>query len=365
MRNKLIRYFKLRKNLNNEMQIVLNKIKDDLKEGKYKVTSIAQKKVAFIQNNRTNNFIKKISNANYVEIPNMQQKIVHKLKRVTDFILIKRIKIKNNHKSYFNGEIIMLTRENQVKIFDLHNLQVKTYLSDVAFVKAFEDFKSFSDYFNMTYIKFDEENLSVIEELIDYKSFENWTKAEFNNLIKYIYTSHIKYAQSLNGKLKRTKKLEELIKDLKKVVKNNELITLIENQFKDEDLYELWPEVKVHGDFTTNNILLKDDLFYIIDWEDSKEYIFFYDILNMLFVNLLYQDDFTLLKRFFDGDFDFYFINWFQEYGKDYNPKKKMVYFTMFLCERITKFEVKKNSNTLNNKYTKYIYYLKKLKERY
>lgn len=345
----------IRKAMHAEMEKVLNDKQANLMPGKYKLIYAANKKLAYINNKKVKEHVKKLATPSYYK-SDTRQFIVNHVKRTIDNLIIKDIDLSHDdHSTVFQGELVMLTREADIKIFDFEKNLVKTFFTACEYEKRKENYQVFKDHFNSTIINLDDLELSITEKLIAFKPYKDWEREEREKLFKIVFDNYLNFGKSFSKDKRRQKSGREIMLRYKTKIGQDELIQLIENYLNIYNLDRSFPMIKAHGDFTTNNILLNEDTYYFIDWEDSFEYVFFYDICNLIFVDYLHTGDRELLDYYLTGQLDDKLSELFDFYGIKYDPDKKVAYLLIFICERITKFEYNKNPKNLHQKINRYI----------
>lgn len=345
---------KIRRNMHVEMKKVLKEKQANLKPGTYKLIFVANKKLAFINKKLVKKHVGKIATPNYFK-NNKRQSIVYRIKRTIDYLVIKDVDVSHNKSPEFNGELVMLTHKNDIKIFDFANNLVRTFFTSSEYERRKENYHLFKNYFNMTVTHLDDDASAITEKLITFKPYRKWEKKEVEKLFRIIFDSYIEFGKSKRKKRRLYKNEKEIIYHYKIKIGDDELIQLIENYLNAYDLGNSFQLVKAHGDFTTNNVLLNEEAYFFINWKSSLEYIFFYDIYNLLFVDYLHTDDNRLLNYYLAGHLDEYLLELFDFYGIKYDADKRIAYLLIFICERITQYEYNKNPAHINQCITRYL----------
>jgi thiamine kinase-like enzyme len=94
----------------------------------------------------------------------------------------------------------------------------------------------------------------------------------------------------------------------------------------------LFPSIRLHGDLKFDNILLNSNKYYLIDLESSSEFVFFYDIFNLLTVGAG-DGDFSYLKHYIEGAYDGLMEKLFISFNMKYNTNHRHYYFAVYLVE--------------------------------
>ena len=350
----LLTDLKLRISLEDELSIVFADKQADLSSGTYTIRYVANKKLAYKKTPHIKQFVAKISQPSYLK-RNIRQCIINKFKQLFDYLLIRKIHfINQSSPNEFAGELVMVTREDDVKIFDFKSEKVKTYLNTADYEKQKENYEHFKAYFNLTIIDLNDQEASITEQLIPFKTVDKWTLEEMRDMFQDMSTNFINYGTFCRKKLVPQQTIPEIIDNCQAVIDDMTLMTMIENYLKMYDLELPFSMVRGHGDFTTNNILLHNETYYVIDWEDARDYVFYYDLFNLFFVDYLHTNNQLFLNYYLEGHLDEQLEKLFHVYGIHYYPHKKIAYLLIFICERLAKFETKKSGEHLNQVIRRY-----------
>ena len=119
---------------------------------------------------------------------------------------------------------------------------------------------------------------------------------------------------------------------LKHLPENDEMIKCIwdnlDNKLKDMN----FPFLKLHGDLITRNILInkEDHSIKYIDFENSDVFVFFYDILKMVYSE--HENDFNTQYRldFAKGKYDIYLDKIFGIFGLKFKEEYRLDYLNIF-----------------------------------
>lgn len=303
-----------------------------LRTGKYLI-STDNKKVAYLNNdNETKTFIETNFSLHYSKI---NRSLIPTVKRITKDFIFRRLTIKpiNHLETTFKGSIFMINWDNDLKFFDLINNKVLIiFNNDSKHKKYVRDMKYFSSCFDLPFLYINKENV-VIEKLV--KKDEINHEDYYPKLIeKYIY-----YYQS-----KEPKKYMNFNK-INNDIKNNwsDLFNDIKVNLPQKLICKKIPVFYMHGDLHYDNILATDKKLYFIDWEHTSFRPFFYDLFNVIFVDIMNYNNYSLLKKYINGYFDEYFILLFKAAGLEYYEEYRREYFLMFLLYRYLYFDLINN----------------------
>ena len=98
------------------------------------------------------------------------------------------------------------------------------------------------------------------------------------------------------------------------------------------------PSVLCHCDLHFGNTLVDSNSIYLIDFENVREDVFFYDLFNILFVEYIDKDNPYFIEEYFkeNSEVDDLFKQSFQAVGEELEERNKVLYFVVFLHSRLT-----------------------------
>lgn len=322
----------------------ISNINQYLSSGRYYIVG-GGKRIIYKKNYKTTNFI----NMNNYHIirknENLSRVIFNKLLSMCSVIIIK-----NTSEQYFEGNLIMITRNKDMKIFDFGQNKIKNIIKDnKRYLKIKEAYERFYTRFPLTIIDFCDSEKSYLEEYIDFIPFQNWSNSEKKgtlNMLFYYYGEYISEVKPCNVyKISA----EGLIAIFKKNIHSEELIIKVEGILLEENFQGiLWPVIPLHGDLGYHNILLKDKSIYFIDLEDWSYHILFYDLFNLMFFEYAFHNDNSYLVEYMSGYYDHNFAEFFKAGMIKFEPHNRKKYFILFLVERVLS-ELKINMNHVSN----------------
>ncbi|MHB1153384.1 MAG: phosphotransferase [Eubacteriales bacterium] len=283
-------------------------------------------------------------------------------KHIINYILIKslsfKLKIKNNgeiEKKEFKGNIYLPNwDDNNFKIFDLYNKKIlHIFTKKEAYLKKLFNYNHFNHYFNMPLIiNKDENNLLIIEEYRDFKKYNSWNDCDFKIVMKDIFMKTIKYFSSIVGKLDYTLKTPINLLERKEDNFINDILNGINDALKNTN----FPKILLHGDLWTSNILLdnKNKNVRYIDFELSKEFIFFYDIFYLMWSEFNIYKSHKFLEFLLSGEFDSYFALIFNMFRLNFTVQHKIDYLNIFFLSHYCEWLYKADKTTKQVFYNKY-----------
>lgn len=232
---------------------------------------------------------------------------------------------------HFHADLMFITREDEPKYFDLVNKKVLTIIYDAErYNKIQEANSTFSKYYLTTVRKFDNVTQSIEESLILSLDEQILSKEEIlEEVMKKTMDIHSKEVIVYKNV---DKLLLNYLTNLKNKI-NKANYNYLENKLLKIKNTEI-PSVISHGDLNFNNIVTENNKFYIIDWEDSGNRIFYYDI-----INLIVQDKITTGSRLYDdflqGKYDKMLLNIFDNINVKYNHHTKKELLIIYFIERL------------------------------
>lgn len=276
-----------------------------------------------------------------------------------------KFKVDNTNPYQFNGDILMLDRVNDVKVFNTNkNLMLSIIQDKERYEMTRNNYLEIQKQYKTPFIKAIDENQIIVEKFIKFKRNTDWNIHDkekfflffFNNLENNI---NIELSNKTVSFYSTSKLYNEFIEE----VSDREFISIIKNMISLSAPHTKWPRIKCHGDTKFDNILLEKNNFYIIDWEFYGDYIFYYDFMNLIINEALDEDNYVYLNRFLNDDFDDILRKLFNAVGITYKADKKKCYIVLYLMERVTKVDSKlyTDIDDLNFVYSRYKEILQKL----
>lgn len=317
------------------------------KSGRYNILD-SGKKVFYQGTDKNHQFIMK----NTMHLKRQDQSFESMLKFKMKQILSKIISfnIQNHLEQCFNGSLIMGTREGDLKIFDFEENIILNILNDVdKYTKIKTNYYKFKFFFNIPRMQFLNKDNVYLEEYIDYIPYISYTEEQKEKGIEYILKSYENYLDEYNWKNIKVLSFSTFIADLEGQLIIPQLIKKIRGIIAKGSKHDLI-QIKCHGDINLYNLLLYDDRFYIIDWEDIDFYSITYDFINLIFIEYAFNNNDKYLTNFIKGRYDDYFINMFEKFQLDYNVDENIYYLALFIIEKTN--VLKGNSNKVYDKIT-------------
>lgn len=211
--------------------------------------------------------------------------------------------------------------------------------------KLKKTYNIFSKYYKIPLVNENDINQSFTEKYLDYEPYKKWSVTDKRNALNQVLSNQKRMKDSNEFQAFTTK---ELIEKLNFSVKNKKIKEKIIKLVPRKNSNDLWEIIPSHGDMNFNNILKSNNTFYFIDWEDAHEAIFIYDFINIIFVEAMYQNDYSLLNKYLAGEFDSMLKSFFNCFSLEYNKNHKYYYIALYIIERITQFEIIDNEGDIS-----------------
>ena len=255
----------------------------------------------------------------------------------------KKIMIKDqNQDECFKGTVFFLSHSvnKDIKIFNVRKKEVLSIYSNAdKLKKKILDYNYFRLYFDMPCIKFFDFNRNIsIEELVISKDKKDWNQNDYEALINGLFHSYINYYKSI---LKKNDLEFDSVSSKINWLKSDSIFSnigyMLETRISKELMSIEIPIFYQHGDLWLPNILVrenKEQSICLIDWEDSGEFFFFYDLFFLIGTESLHSNS-DYLKKYLEGRYDTYMIKLFSTVNMEFNQNKRKFYFLFFLAEMI------------------------------
>lgn len=271
------------------------------------------------------------------------------------------VKVKSHTKSrVFNAQIMMSTNEG----FRYFNIKDKTTIKCFKTEQEAESYskaiKSFNPFWNTTSIRYTYEY--SIEKIISSKSRNQWDLDEIYRVFYDVYERFIVYLESTP---KETKDL--IIADF--IDKDYPDYTFFIQKLFDQIPYLINGETYVfsHCDLHFGNILVDNNSVYLIDFEEARNEVFYYDLFNIIYVEYNDNNNPSLLNDYlsYDSRMIDCFDRAFKAAGVIFIPQRYKSYFKVFLYIRLNNdiriAKRKYNYEELDNRIHAYILNMNKL----
>ncbi len=240
------------------------------------------------------------------------------------------------------------------RIFDIKNNKVLTIFTDRKDYQAvLATYHNFKDYFSMPNILWiDDERQLIIEELILFHPTSFWSEKDHDNVLDTVFERYLEYFRYCEKSQTFT---TFSTNDIEFSLIEEEELLFIKEEISKEILDFKIPFVMIHGDLWTSNILLEKSDDYemkLIDWEYSKELLFFYDFFTLIWLEFYMNNNQYYFKKYINGEYDHFFTEIFSVFELSFKPTYRFEYFHLFFLyfykERLIKMDKKLRFSILN-----------------
>lgn len=245
----------------------------------------------------------------------------------------KPLKVKKEKHKLFQGNIIWFCSNGDIKIFSKTETLIicnnkENYLNKI------ENYTYFSRFFKLPELVYQDDNkYQLIEKYIN---FQRQSNQDNPFILKSIYDDYTNYFSTINRESQPAYyTLNDLLKTSTNAIHVERFKHIVNNI--DTQLFEAeFPFIKLHGDLWTANILLEKEknepsgLWYI-DWDESGDYIFFYDFFRFMWNELDVNNRYEYYKCYLNGELDNHFKKAFDIFLLEFQPELKKDYFYMFI----------------------------------
>jgi len=299
--------------------------RDLLSIGSYKVLK-TEKVLIFLNDGAVLQFIEK----NYQNFSKRRRS-----KSGEIFDLFFKFEIVDAPNSDYSGQLLMLTKDRDIKIFDFNNSQVLTLYKDPEKISQIRHaFAMLSPFFDHTLIRYSREGYQI-EELINQRQYNELSDVEKNHVFKTLVRQYIRYFSTLDCAVFPVVTADKLCRQLKVEIPERVFQCfekfLLESKFKSIS----WKRVFLHGDLNGSNILLHGEKIKLIDFERAKSYVFIYDIFNYIYVEQVSGGNCFFLRSYYNGEYDVLLRDLFAQFDLSYDGDMKTEYMLLFLAERL------------------------------
>lgn len=191
-----------------------------------------------------------------------------------------------------SGDLILKTVNGDVKIFSFSEKLVLNFLADK---HKYHELKVIYDYYGRFFqtpiINSNDELHCFTENLIDHVPFDQLTDAQHQQILQALLDATKEHVAELDKENLKMLETKELIADFKQCFNsyNNSIINRLLTIASTGHIEDKIPLIPCHGDPQKNNVLLRNDEVYFIDWEYAQDYVFYYDPIYMLIEPHIYR----------------------------------------------------------------------------
>lgn len=241
-----------------------------------------------------------------------------------------RVIVEKGYQSNFQAQVVMSTN-NGYRYFDYFNRTTfKPFLNENEYLKYQDALIAFSSSFSLTNKEVNKNY--CVENIIDSKPRNNWCPEE---LYKNFYLLFDRYVLYLSHARIIRKQIDYNICSISGMENYNGRITNLVNQI-DPSIHNTVFSFS-HCDLHFGNTLFNNDDIFLIDFEEAKENVFYYDIFNLIFVEYRDWNNSSFLDMYLTGDshLEASFIKLFNAVGELFNPVHSKDYLISFIALRM------------------------------
>ncbi|MFB4212655.1 phosphotransferase [Shouchella sp. JSM 1781072] len=231
----------------------------------------------------------------------------------------------------FAGKILWFSSSGDIRIFS--NTEVLTLCANKEnYLRKIENNEHFSYDFQLPKQLFkDDINLIIKEEAIPFVPNDQQDDAF---ILKTLFRDYKNYFCSVIESSQFTKQsMSQLLQTSSNTVHRHDFETIINNIYPSL-LDEAFPFVKLHGDLWSENLLVEKNkdkrVLWYIDWDESGEYLFFYDFYRFIWNELDVHQNHSYYDQYMDGAYDDCLKDLFGLFNLVYKPELKQSYFYLF-----------------------------------
>lgn len=264
---------------------------------------------------------------------------IQMISKRTEAPLVKNIKVYNiyGNGATFRGQIAMST-DSGYRYFDYkrgESCKVFNNLEEAA--QTNNAFLTFRSFFKTTILSIN--NDYCIEKIINNKPRNEWNEAEVLFSYKHIIENYISYIKFVGDKkqfvIRPVGYGISLPNSINAACKSLYLDIVANISSLNEVCYMF-----CHRDLHFGNTLMEGDKLYLIDYDFSKEEVFFYDLFNVMYVEFSDWHNTNLLDMYLreDNEISSLFRGAFSAIGTQFESSKKVEYIYVFLLSRFACF---------------------------
>lgn len=347
-----------------EKDFLLSMVEDNkqyLVNGKYRVTWTGKRKI-YLKNANTKKFLLKnkyqSNDASLFSVKSLVDAIS------TAFFTIA---VTNGKEGAVKGELIMMTYSNNVKIIDFTQKIIlnKMAADPLTYKRIKQGFQSLHSHFKMTITEFSDQEYMYVEKYLEFTPYHRWGVGNIEMCIDEIFSSYLRYFTSFNSEAIARQNPSAMLEELKSTAyRNHELVSKLEAWLSKSTSVRDYPVVRGHGDMKFENILLTNKEFYFIDLEFSADYIFYYDLINLIFNEVL-NGDYSYADFYLQGKYDEKYKKLFEVFDLNFDEDKKLYYLAVYLLNRIVSYDLAVTVHRLDlaDMFDKYLQTLSKIEQ--
>lgn len=241
----------------------------------------------------------------------------------------------------FHAQLLMITNSNDFKLFDFENMTLKNFFShEETYSIIKKAYHSMSPFFNTTIISFNDDKKCITEKIVRFIPYQEWTDTMVEQCVNEIGLSYTNYFSTITIEIKRND--FDAIATVSKLFKSQ--LPCEETKKRIADILTKNTSIKLcnaflHGDMKLRNILRCGEKFSVIDFERSRNLVFFYDFFDLIFTELFVRNDPRLMDNLFLGNYDRILALLFNSLELTFNPNMKQYYVACYLAQKAIEFD--------------------------
>lgn len=243
--------------------------------------------------------------------------------------------------SEFKGSILWFCMSGDIKIFSDNHVLTLCQNQENYDMKL-TNYKYFSTYFPLPKIIHQSDNQ---QQFVEERIVSDQCDLDKTKLQARIYQDYYQYFQKLMKNQTLSYRSVQQMLDNATIDWSPWIEPSIQSIPK--SLQEMkFPKVKLHGDLWTANIIVdKQDIWYI-NWDESDDYLFFYDFFKMMWNEADVHGEHGYLDTYLARDWHADFTKIFKLFNLNFETEHRLAYFYLFflnfLLESNLPIEVKK-----------------------
>jgi len=315
------------------LKVIIKKNSEYLKKGTYHLM-FGSKPIIF---QKSHNSLMFISSKN--------KHINNKRFFISRFDRLFNVSVKTNNNGTFGGELLMLTLTHNVKIFNFQNREMITIFKEKEnYKKVALTNKILSPYFKTTIINTNDDTLTTLESVIDYKPYNLMSNVDKKNIFEDLNMRYENYFKNINENNIYYSSLESYLESFKKKSDNKHILSDLKKYLNSSYLLSLEiPKIYLHGDMHLGNVLISNDNFYLIDFECGNLYFFLFDFLNFIFAESISRNNSDFLDSYINNKYDQYLEDIFGIFNFPFEKNDKKLYLLIFFLEKVSSYGMSKD----------------------
>lgn len=329
---KLLKYV-IRNQINKRMFIrIIQEKKDYLLPGNYMLNHNGLR-IAALNDQKTLQFIER-NTRNVLRDCSYKVKLLKKRVRIIMNYSFS-VKVTGDMYKNFEGSLVMITGKGNIKIFDFRKGVIITFFNKRnEYQKRRRTYHHFMRYFKIPKTKFINNETAHMDSYIEFLPFENWSISQKDDTILSVLSDYYCYFSLTKKDISHGITPFEFLEEtsfINNIKLKEMLIKLVPKCYYQEKL----PITVLHGDLNFKNLLLSDDVCYYIDWEFSRPLVFFYDFINLIFVEAMNHNNYYFIEKYLRGHYNSQLQKIFSVFDLEFHIDNKLLYISIYLMECI------------------------------